>query len=123
MFSFAERFRPSMIRNHAWPRPMLARPARHNQNETACLHRLDERAGVRADVSDALLRFVDEPGGQEVVFADCLVAARRDASRAVVYFFGGRIVCAGDREIAREGNRAQRDRETDYFARRGDFWN
>src|SRR6266478_2749157 len=52
-----------------------------------------------------------------------MVAARRDAPRAFVYFFGGCVFRAGYGEIAREGNRAQRDRETDYFARRGDFWN
>src|SRR5260370_8030778 len=52
-----------------------------------------------------------------------MVAAGRDASRAVVYFFGRRIVRAGDREIAREENRAQDNRETNDSARGGDFWN
>src|SRR5882762_755916 len=67
----------------------------HKQNETACLHRLDERTGVRADVSDALLRFMDEPGSEEVVVADCLVAAGGDAAGPAVYILGGRVVCAG----------------------------
>jgi len=61
-----------------------------------------------ADVSDALLRFVDELGGQEVVFADCMVAARRDASCAVVYFFGGCVFRAGDRKVARKGSGTRR---------------
>ncbi len=77
---------------------------------------------MRADVSDALLRLLDEPGGQEIVVADCLVSAGRDASRAAVYFFSGSVVRAGDGKIAREGNRAQDNRQTNDSARRGDFW-
>jgi len=77
---------------------------------------------VRADVSDALLRLVDEPGGEKVVVIDWVVEAGRDAARPALYFFGGRVVCAGDGKVAREGNRAQRHREANDFARRGSFW-
>src|SRR5260370_19522448 len=73
---------------------------------TAGIHRLDARTGVRADVSDALLRLVDEPGGEEVVVIDWVVEAGRDAAGAVVHFFGGAVVCGGDGKVARKGNRA-----------------
>src|SRR2546429_9702672 len=65
---------------------------RHSKNETACIHRLDARTCVRADVSDALLRLVDEPGGEEIVVIDWVVEAGRDAARAALHFFGGRGV-------------------------------
>jgi hypothetical protein len=64
---------------------------------------------------------VDEPGGEEGVFADWVVAAGWDAAGAAFYFFGGSVVCAGDGEIAGEGNRAGRDREANDSARGGDF--
>src|SRR5260370_4119240 len=73
---------------------------RHSKNETTCIHRLDARTCVRADVSDALLRFVDEPGGEEVFFSDWVVEAGRDAARAAVHFFGGGVVCFGDGKVA-----------------------
>src|SRR5260370_16171854 len=92
-----------------------------NTGETPRVYRLDARTGVRTDVSDALLRLVDEPGGEEVVFADCMVAAGRNAAGAIVYFFGRRVVCAGDGKIAREGNRAQCGCEANDSARRGNL--
>src|SRR4029077_1603021 len=87
-----------------------------------CVRRLDARARVRADVSDTLLRLVDESGGQKIFVADCLVAAGWDTAGAAIHFFGVRVVCAGDGKVAREGNRAGRDREADDIARGGDFW-
>src|SRR5258708_30649469 len=77
---------------------------------------------MRADVSDALLRLLDEPRGQEVVITNWVVAAGRYAPRTVVYFLGGGVVRAGDRETAREGNRAQCGCEANDFAGDGDFW-
>jgi len=44
---------------------------------------------VRADVSDALLRLLDEPGGQEVVVADWVVAAGWNAAGAAVHILAG----------------------------------
>src|SRR6266850_642209 len=95
---------------------------RHSKNETTSLHRLDARTCVRADVSDALLRLVDEPGGEEIVVSDWVVEAGRYAARAAVHLFGGRFVRACDGKVAREGNRAQDNREANDSARRGSFW-
>src|SRR6267378_2178674 len=90
--------------------------------EAAGIHRLDAGPCVRTDVSDALLRLLDESGGEEIVVTDCLVAAGRDAAGAAIHFFGGGVVCPGDGKIARKGNRAQRYRQADDSARGGDFW-
>src|SRR5260370_28082078 len=57
-----------------------------------------------------------------MVFGDCLVAAGREGPGGAVHLLGGSVVRAGDRKIAREGNRAQHYRETNDSARRGDFW-
>src|SRR5467141_3977475 len=95
---------------------------RHSKNEATSLHRLDARTCVRADVSDALLRLVDEPGGEEIVVSDWVVEAGRYAARAAVHLFGGRFVRACDGKVAREGNRAQDNREANDSARRGSFW-
>src|SRR5260370_6316012 len=94
----------------------------HCKNETTCVHRLDAGTRVRADVSDALLRLVDESGGQEIVFAHCMVAAGWDAAGATIYCFGGSFVRAGDGKIAGEGDRTQHNRETNHSARSGNFW-
>src|SRR5438094_7906696 len=76
---------------------------------------------MRADVSDALLRLLDEPGGEEIVITDWLVTDGWDAAGATICFFGGDIVCVGDGEAAREGHRAKHYREADDSAWRGNL--
>src|SRR6202790_4288615 len=83
---------------------------RHSKNETTCLHRLDARTCVRADVSDALLRLVDEPGGEEGAVMDRVVEGGRDAARAALHFFvGGGVVGGGEKKGGGRGERETRD--------------
>src|SRR5207302_8161807 len=94
----------------------------HRKNETTCLHRLDARPCVRTDVSDALLRLLDEPGGQEIVVIDWVVQTGWNVAGAALHFLGGRVFRVGDGKVARKGNRAQHHREANDFARGGSLW-
>src|SRR5258708_12937907 len=67
----------------------------------ACLHRLDARAGMRADVSGALLQRLAEPRREEVGILS-VVASGGDVAGALVYFLGGDFFPPGYPAASRE---------------------
>src|SRR5207245_6853118 len=91
------------------------------QGEPPCVYRLDARVGLRADVSNALLRLLAESRSEKILLADHLVAARRHVARAAVCFSRGGLFCAGHGTFARKGSRTQRHRQADHAAARGKF--
>src|SRR5258708_12783110 len=84
----------------------------------ACLRRLDARAGMRADVSGALLQRLAEPRREEVGILS-VVASGGDVAGALVYFLGGNFVPAGYAAAPRKRHRAQRVSADTTFAPAG----
>src|SRR5437879_2480616 len=78
------------------------------QDEPPCVYRLDARVGLRADVSNALLRLLAESRSEKILLADHLVAARRHVARAAVCFSRGGLFCAGHGTLERKGSKIGR---------------
>src|SRR5258708_13626824 len=80
----------------------------------ACLRRLDARAGMRADVSGALLQRLAEPRPEEVGILSG-VASGGDVAGALIYFLGGNFFPDCSSAAVREGHPAQRHCPDPHF--------
>src|SRR5581483_4353419 len=85
------------------------------------LYRLDARAGLPADVPDALLRFLAQCRCAQDHFL-YVVAIGRNSSGAAVPVSGGHIVRASDGQASRQRRPRRTDRADYHPPRSRDLW-